>query len=144
MARFLTVQELYDRRGESEILRLAAASVAAVESAIGQAEDEAVSYLLSRYGDQLPTTPADSPGILKDKVAVIAHRRLVRGPQVADSLLRETEEALAWLGKVARGVASLNLPEAAARRVDRSGPGILTTRHPDPIPPLSREALEDW
>jgi phage gp36-like protein len=145
MGRFLTRDELYSLRGEEEMLRLAANDEARVDSAIGQAEDEAVSYVLSRYGDRLPLTPETTPAVLKTKLAVIAHRRLVRGPQVAPSLVDETTDALTWLSRVARGQASLDLPDVAAQAVDRAAPLILaTTRNEDDPPPLSFETLRKW
>lgn len=144
MARFLEVQELYDRRTEAEMLRLAGGSVEAVETAIASAEAEAVSYLLNRYGDRLPASPGVTPGILKDKVSVIAHRRLARGPQIAPALQAEYDEAVKWLGAVARGLASLGLPEAVAPQVDRSEALFLTNETPDEPPPLSWGILRKW
>ena len=145
MARFLTRNELYSLRGQDELLRLAGNDETRVDAAIGQAEDEGVTYLLSRYGDRLPTTPETTPAVLKAKLAVIAHRRLVRGPQVAQSLLDETAEALTWLSRVARGQASLDLPDSADKPLDRAAPGILfSTRTQDDPPPLSFETLRRW
>jgi phage gp36-like protein len=138
MPRFLAREELYLRRGQEEILRLASGSVDQVDAAIGQAEDEAASYLLSRYGERLPATPEATPGVLKDKVAVLAHRRLIRGPQVAQSLESEASEAVSWLRSVARGLASLDLPGAAAAPVDRAGPLFLST---SPALPTALDAL---
>ncbi len=128
MSRFLTRAELYARRGEDEILRLAgAAGTDAVDAAIATAENEAVSYLSSRYGDQLPATPETTPAVLKDKVAALAHRKLPRGSQVAQALLDEAREVLSWLSQVSRGIASLGLTEPTAVKLDRAAPAVLHT-----------------
>lgn len=127
MSRFLTREELYARRGEGEILRLAGGSTDAVDAAIAAAEADAVSYLVSRYGDSLPVTPETTPAVLKDKLAILAHRKVPRGGQVAPSLLDEAREVTSWLGQVSRGIASLGLTEPSAVPVDRSAPAVLHT-----------------
>jgi phage gp36-like protein len=143
--RFLTREELGALRGEVDLLRLAANSEDAITSALGQAEAEASSYLLSRYGDRLPSTPETAPAVLKAKVAALAHRLLSRSPQVAQALIDDAKDARDWFKAVARNQASLDLPDIVAQPVDRANPLILTTpSDPDRPPPLDWESLKGW
>ena len=139
--RYLTPAELLALRGEAEILRLAGqGGEPALLSAIEQAEAEATSYLLGRYRTSLPSAPSATPPVLKSKVAVLAHRRLVTGGQPSPALETETQQTLTWLRDVARGAASLDLPTSPA--VDDTSPSIAiigpTTRG------LRLQDLEDW
>ena len=139
--RYLTPAELLALRGEAEILRLAGqGGEPALLSAIEQAEAEATSYLLGRYRSALPSAPAATPPVLKAKVAALAHRRLVTAGQPSPSLETETQQALTWLRDVARGAASLDLPQAPP--ADDVSPLIAisapTTRG------LRLQDLEDW
>lgn len=146
MPRYLTVAELKERRDEAEILRLAQGSEPAIEAALRRAEDEATAYLLNRYGDKLPAAPEDTPGVLKDQVAVLAHFFLVRGPSIAETLRNEAEAARSLLRSVARGGASLDVgaSDVAAQAVDRATPTILTNHKSGDCPPLSFKGLERW
>ena len=139
MSRLLTPSELYELRGgETELLRLAGDDPGRINRAIDSAEGEVISYLNDRYGSRVPSGPAGTPAVLKALVAIIAHRRLVTGAQVAPALVDEYLQATTFLSRVARGGASLDLPGAPA--VDRS-PGQMLSNS---LPPagLSREALE--
>ena len=111
--RYLTPAEFLALRGEAELLRLAGPmGEPALTNAIEQAEAEATSYLLARYRQALPSTPDGAPPILKAKVAALAHRRLLAGGQPSPSLEAEAQQTLTWLRDVARGAASLDLPQA--------------------------------
>ena len=139
--RYLTPAELLALRGEAEILRLAGqGGEPALLSAIEQAEAEATSYLLGRYRTSLPSDPAATPPVLKAKVAVLAHRRLVTGGQPSPSLETETQQALTWLRDVARGAASLDLPQAPP--ADDVSPLIAISA--PTTPGLRLRDLEDW
>jgi phage gp36-like protein len=139
--RYLNPAELLALRGEAEILRLAApGGEPALLSAIEQAEAEATSYLLARYRAALPADPASTPPILKSKVAVIAHRKLLAGGQPSPSLETESQQALTWLRDVARGAASLDL--AAAPPVDNTAPAIAAAGPTGPG--LRLQDLESW
>ena len=139
--RYLTPAELLALRGEAEILRLAGqGGEPALLSAIDQAEAEATSYLLGRYRTTLPSAPATSPPVLKAKIAILAHRRLVTGGQPSPSLETESQQALTWLRDVARGAASLDLAQAPP--ADDVSPLIAISA---PTPPgLRLRDLEDW
>jgi phage gp36-like protein len=138
--RYLNPAELLALRGEAEILRLAApGGEPALFAAIEQAEAEATSYLLARYR-ALPSEPATTPAILKSKVAVLAHRKLLAGGQPSPSLETESQQALTWLRDVARGAASLDL--AAAPPVDNTAPTIAATGPAGPG--LRLQDLESW
>jgi phage gp36-like protein len=139
--RYLTPAELLALRGEAEILRLAGpGGEPALLSAIEQAEAEATSYLLGRYRAALPSHPAAAPPVLKAKVAVLAHRRLVAGGQPSPALETESQQALTWLRDVARGAASLDLTQAPA--TDDVSPSIAALS--PTIPGLRLQDLEDW
>jgi phage gp36-like protein len=147
--RFLTREELYLRRGQDEVLRLAGRvdgepALARIDAAIDAAEAEAVSYLLGRYSNALPTMPAATPPVLKDKVATLAHRHLAGmagALQVAPTLQAEADAARAWLSLVSRGVAQLDLPGQPP--VDRTTARVLvsTDRRRSA---LTFEDLEGW
>jgi phage gp36-like protein len=139
--RYLNPAELLALRGKAEILRLASpGGEPALFSAIEQAEAEATSYLLARYRAALPSEPSATPPILKSKVAVIAHRKLLAGGQPSPSLETESQQALTWLRDVARGAASLDL--AAAPPVDNTAPTIAATGPTGPG--LRLQDLESW
>jgi phage gp36-like protein len=144
--RFLTPEELYLRRGQDEILRLAGVvdgepNLARLGAAIEAAEAEAVSYLLGRYAEALPVAPDSTPGVLKDKVSVLAHRHLAGSVQVAPTLQAEAEEARAWLSRVSRGVAHLDL--GGRPPVDRGTAGIHVTQS-NTGTALTFGDLEEW
>lgn len=141
MTRFLTAAELLQLRG-SEISRLSGGDESTVLSKIEEAEAEAVSYLIDRYGAALPASPATTPSVLKTKVAAIAHRRLVTGSQVSPALLAEHEDAVQWLSRAARGVVSLGL--LAAPAVDRAPAALLTNEGPGDPPPITWQSLKGW
>jgi phage gp36-like protein len=139
--RYLTPAELNALRGEAELLRLAGpGGKPAINKAIEQAEAEATSYLLGRYRSALPSAPSGTPSILKAKVAVLAHRRLVAGGQPSPSLEAEAQQALTWLRDVARGAASLDLPEAPP--ADNTTPTVAAISPTGPG--LRLEDLEGW
>jgi phage gp36-like protein len=141
MARYLNPAELLALRGEAEILRLAGpGGEPALSAAIDQAEAEATSYLLSRYRSAHPTNPASTPPILKSKVAVLAHRKLLAGGQPSPSLETESQQALTWLRDVARGAASLDL--ATSPPSDNTNPTLAATG--PTCPGLRLEDLETW
>ncbi len=140
-SRYLTPAELLALRGEAEILRLAGqGGEPALLSAIDQAEAEATSYLLGRYRSTLPSTPTTTPPVLKAKVAVLAHRRLVTGGQPSPALESESQQALTWLRDVARGAASLDLSQAPP--ADDVSPLIAISA--PTTPGLRLQDLEDW
>ncbi len=145
--RYLTVDELYTRRGQPEMLRLAGIvdgepNLPKITSAIGSAEAEATSYLSGRYSaEQLPATPESAPDVLKDMVAVLAHRRLAGSVQVAAALEAEAVEARSWLSRAARGIVSLGL--ASQPPVDRGAAQILVTQS-NTGTALTFSGLEDW
>jgi phage gp36-like protein len=145
--RFLALADLYARRGQAEMLRLAGnvdgePNLARIISAIGSAEAEALSYLTSRYTeDQLPVTPETTPDVLKDTVATLAHRRLAGSVQVAPALETEATEARAWLSRAARGIVNLGL--SSQPQVDRGTAQILVTQT-NPGTNLTFDTLEDW
>ena len=129
MTRYLTFEQFLERRGEAEIYRLAGQqagqpNLERIEAAIRSAEDEATSYLAVRYRN-LPATPAETPGVLKDKVAALAHAQLGGWSQLAPALKDDAQAARDWLSRVARGIASLGLEGAPA--VDQSRPEILVS-----------------
>jgi phage gp36-like protein len=146
---FLLLEELYVRRGQAECLRLAGSIAGAGEpnlpriaAAIAAAEAEAVSYLTARYpAEQLPATPEACPGVLKDKVAVLAHRHLAGAVQVAPALEAEAAEARTWLRAVARGTANLGLQ--GQPQVDRGTARVLLAQT-NPGTALTFGTLEDW
>jgi phage gp36-like protein len=141
MPRYLTSAELLAHRGEAEILRLAGpGGEPALISAIEQAEAEATSYLLGRYRSALPTAPSGSPSILKAKVATLAHRRLLAGGQPSPALETEAQQTLTWLRDVARGAASLDLPQAPP--VDNTTPTVAAISPTGPG--LRLQDLEGW
>ena len=75
MPSFLTLDELYARAGgKARVQRLAPQAAggvdeAAITTAITTAEQEAASYLTTRYPTQLPTAPGGAPDVLKSAVA---------------------------------------------------------------------------
>ena len=139
--RYLTCAELFALRGEAELLRLAGPEGRpAINKAIEQAEAEATSYLLGRYRSALPTAPSGSPSILKAKVAVLAHRRLIAGGQPSPALEAEAQQALTWLCDVARGAASLDLPSAPP--ADNTTPTVAAITPTGPG--LRLQDLEGW
>jgi len=145
--RFLTRAEFLERRGETEILRLAGSvngvpNHARVDAAIVAAEAEGVSYLLGRYGTVLPAAPGDTPGVLKDKLAVIAHRQLATGSyQVANALEADVKDARDWLLRAARGLVDLGI--ATAPQVDQGGAQILVSQPNPRCRALTFETLKD-
>lgn len=143
-SRYLTVEELLALRGEAELLRLAGPGggppFPALTAAIEQAEAEATSYLLGRYRSALPSTPGGTPPILKAKVAVLAHRKLLAGGQPSPALEAESQQALAWLRDVARGAASLDLPTAPP--ADDTSPAVVAIGPTGPG--LRLQDLEGW
>jgi phage gp36-like protein len=140
-SRYLNPAELLALRGEAEILRLAGpGGEPALQGAIEQAEAEATSYLLGRYRSALPSDPSTTPAILKSKVAVLAHRKLLAGGQPSPSLETESQQALTWLRDVARGAASLDLPSSPP--VDNTNPSIAATS--PTCPGLRLQDLETW
>jgi phage gp36-like protein len=143
-SRYLNPAEFLALRGEAEILRLAApgggSAPLAIAAAIEQAEAEATSYLLNRYRAALPTDPASTPPILKSKVAVLAHRKLLNGGQPSPALETESQQALTWLRDVARGAASLDLPSAPP--ADDASPTIAAIT--PTTPGLRLQDLETW
>jgi phage gp36-like protein len=141
MPRYLEIAELKSLRGEAEILRLAGGSEDALAAAINQAEAEATSYLLPRYRQTLPTLPGAAPDILKAKVAVLAHRKLITTGQLAPALQAEHDQALGWLRDVARGAAALDLDTALP--VDDNTPGVFSNPGPQG-PGMTLEALKGW
>lgn len=143
--RFLSTEELYLRRGQDVILRLAGVvdgepNLARVTAAIEAAEAEAVSYLSARYST-LPESPAAAPAVLKDKVAALAHRHLAGSSQVSQVLQDEAAESRAWLSRVARGTANLGLE--GAPEVDRGTAQVLVAQT-NPGTALTFDSLEDW
>lgn len=140
----LTRDELYQLRGEDEILRLARGEVAIVEARLLAAEQEALSYLSPRYGSQLPSSPEGTPAVVKEKVAALAHRKLAAGAQVAPALLAEEQQALSWLARAARGLVDIGLPSRPA--VDRTDgvPLVAQPRRGPSTPGLTLGNLEDW
>jgi phage gp36-like protein len=142
MPRFLTRQELIDRRGQDELLRLAGGVEATLDEAVLQAEALAVSYLLVRYRQTLPTEPATTPEVLKAAVAVFAHRKLVTAGQPSPALDQEAAQSLAWLRDVARGAAALDLPDAPPQ--DDTTPAILSNAKAAEPPGLRLCDLEPW
>jgi phage gp36-like protein len=128
--RFLDIGELYVRRGQAEILRLAGVvdgepNLPRIHAAIEAAEAEAQSYLSTRY-PTLPAAPADTPPVLKNKVAALAHRHLAGSSQVSQALQDDAAEARSWLSRVARGIANLGLE--GAPQVDRGTAQVLVTQ----------------
>jgi len=124
--RYLTRTELLAHRGEAELLRLAGpGGEPALDTAIEHAEAEATSYLLARYRSVLPSDPTGAPPVLKAKVAVLAHRKLVAGGTPAPALEAEAQQTLTWLRDVARGAASLDL--TAAPPADNTSPTVAIT-----------------
>ncbi len=142
MSRYLEIAELKAYRGEAEMSRLAGGSDDVLAAAIQQAEAEATSYLLPRYRQTLPTLPGASPDVLKAKVAVIAHRKLITGGQLAPALQAEHDQALGWLRDVARGAAALDL--ATAPPVDDNTPSVLSNADPCDRPGMTLRDLKDW
>ena len=141
MSRYLTPAELLALRGEAELLRLAGSGgEPALLAAIDQAEAEATSYLLGRYRTALPSDPSSTPPILKSKVAVLAHRKLLTAGQPSPSLETESQQTLTWLRDVARGAASLDLPSSPP--VDNTTPTIAATG--PTCPGLRLQDLESW
>jgi phage gp36-like protein len=139
--RYLTLAEFLAHRGEAEILRLAGpVGETALTNAIEQAEAEATSYLLARYRTALPSTPDGAPPILKSKVATLAHRRLLAGGQPSPALEAEAQQALTWLRDVARGAASLDLPQAPP--TDDASPRVAAVIPTGPG--LTLQDLESW
>jgi phage gp36-like protein len=139
--RYLNPAELLALRGEAEILRLAApGGEPALLAAIEQAEAEATSYLLNRYRTALPFDPLTTPPILKSKVAVLAHRKLLAGGQPSPSLETESQQALTWLRDVARGAAALDLPSSPPS--DNANPTLAATG--PTCPGLRLQDLETW
>jgi phage gp36-like protein len=140
-SRYLTPAEFLALRGEAELLRLAGpGGDSALTNAIEQAEAEATSYLLARYRKALPSTPDGAPPILKAKVAVIAHRRLLAGGQPSPALETESQQTLTWLRDVARGAASLDLAQAPP--ADNTTPAVAAIGPTGPG--LRLEDLEGW
>jgi len=139
--RYLTPAEFLAHRGEAELLRLAGpVGESALTNAIEQAEAEATSYLLARYRTALPSTPDGAPPILKAKVAMLAHRRLLAGGQPSPALETEAQQTLTWLRDVARGAASLDLAQAPP--ADDVSPAIAAIGPTGPG--LRLEDLEGW
>lgn len=82
-----------------------------------------------------------APDVLKAKVAVLAHRLLITGGQLAPALQAEYDQALRWLSDVARGIAALDLDTAPA--VDDNTPGVFASAGPRG-PGMTFEALKNW
>src|SRR5689334_16577789 len=114
MPTWLTIAELRARRGP-EIDRLASDGGVVSESRIGTAIDtgEAIarSYLVSRYGESLPSSPETTPEALKEAVAPLAHYALLGGRPTNTGLTDDRKRAEDWLSRVSRNIVSLGLPD---------------------------------
>ncbi len=129
--RFLTYTELLAIAGSDRLARLAPGQgrdqKRLAEAAKSKAENEAVSYLLRRYGDALPTAPAQTPQVLKEKLVDLALHKLAsdRSDVVAAEIERKGEAAVVWLRAVSIGRADLGL--VARPAVDTSTSMLLAT-----------------
>lgn len=140
----LTREELYQLRGEDEILRLARGDVDVIDARMLAAEQEAISYLSTRYGNQLPSLPEEIPAVLKEKVAVLAHRKLATGAQVAPALVAEEQQALSWLSRASRGLVDIGLPSRPPADSTTALPLVTKPRRGPSTPGLTLENLEGW
>ncbi len=127
MGRFLTLAEFLARKGEERVARLSD-SQEEQEAAIARAEEEAASYLATRYPTQLPTAPAATPETLKASVADAAFYYLATDnkDQISEKDADGYKRSVAYWKDVARGAAILNLPSRPA--VDVSAPEVHATR----------------
>ena len=107
----------------------------ALLSAIDQAEAEATSYLLGRYRAALPVEPPSTPPILKSKVAVLAHRKLLAGGQPSPTL--ETESQQPSPGSATSPEEPPASTSPSSPPVDNTAPTIAATMPtmPRPAPP---------
>jgi len=112
----LTYDELEELRGDDEIRRLAGSIDDAelrqwAEAAIDKATDDAVSGLGPRFGNELPTTPEETPRILKHKIAeaTLYHLQADHRDIVSDDWVRKHEAVLQFYRDVVGGWRSLEL-----------------------------------
>lgn len=120
--------------GTGRITGYQPATDAQLEAFIVSAENEADSYLGVRYTLPLPTVP----DVLRQAVADICRYR-ISADNPTNSIRTRYQDALLWLGKVARGSASLGIvfadqkPTTMATAISRPGQRQLT-----------REKLRAW
>lgn len=147
MPRYLTIEELLERRRNEQLLHLANDGAGGLDTdrlvqAIGDAEGEVTSWLSSRYGDRLPTAPADASDELKRLVADLVPYHLSKGAAVMpEQIVEEHRAVVSQLRAVAQGVAVLDLPSKPA--VDSSRP-VITSLRPASDANLTLAKLEDW
>ncbi len=144
--RYLTYAELLDILGKDRLERLAPAKPGArpaIMRAKSQAEGLATSWLNGRYGDQLPTTPTETPQVLKEQIAEVTIYKLASatGDVVAPELKERFDAAVAWLRSVGSGSADLGLESRPA--VDQSTPQILANKSRRDLV-FGNGGLEDW
>lgn len=113
----LTYEELEELRGPDEIRRLAGSIDPTelrqwAEAAIDKATDDAVSGLGPRFGDELPTTPEDTPRLLKHKIAEAAlyHLQADHRDVVSDDWVRKYKAVKQFYRDVVSGWCSLEFP----------------------------------
>ena len=145
--RFLTLDELFTIAGQDRVFRLAPNDAKlrkrAIEAAKSQAENEAVSWLLDRYGEDLPTTPALTPQVLKEKLTDAALYKLAAARQdVVPTELKDRYDAVvSWLRAVSNGRASLGLQTRPA--VDVGTPALLANKSAGDMV-FGNGGLDDW
>jgi phage gp36-like protein len=147
MPRYLTSQELLARRRREQLLHLARGEngqldADRVDQAIAAAEDEVTSYLLSRYGGDLPSDPGGASEQLKRLVADLVPWHLGKGaPALAEAVVDEYKATVSLLRSIASGSASLNLPSKPSS--DNASP-VIAARRPASDAKLTLETLERW
>ncbi len=109
--------------------------------ALAEAEAELRSYLLKQYTpEQLEAQP--TPEVVLSKLADLGLYHLLRNihDRVPDDVVRQRDEAIGWLGRVARRIASLELPGSPLEDNHRVSVHISKP----PSGPFTDGGLDEW
>ena len=119
---FLTLDELYNRKGGQDAVELLGGGPDSVERGLEDAESEARSYLAPALGPRLPTTTATTPAVLKRHVtsAAIYHARSTKVAAISDDVQLAYDAAVSWYRAVAAGKADLPFDDPPATSTTRS------------------------
>jgi phage gp36-like protein len=147
--RFLTEAELRADYGDAVITKLAdrdnngSADAGIIETAILDAEDEALSFLRG-YTD-VPATPETTSRRLKVLIGQLAYYNLYRHMATTPFRARDGREiALKGLSQIRSG--ELSIATADAPTVDLARPAVAVRRRSQTLgdQPITLESMRDW
>ncbi|MCR9123000.1 gp436 family protein [Oceaniradius stylonematis] len=145
---YATVQDMIDRFGETELIRLSrpedrtAETVDAdrIETVIADATSLIDSYLRNHYA--LPVQPSVPKPLIR-ATCILARHDLSQGARMepTEQMGKDRADTIKWLERVAANQVSLEIDRRNANGHAATGPGARAT---DRSPTFSAEELERW